>query len=540
VRAAGRREFEQRRDELAERVRVRPPVRRREPETVVAHLGPTNSGKTHDALQFLLEEGRGVFAAPLRMLAQEAYARLAAQAGEEAVGLVTGEERVNDRAPILCCTTEMAPRHGGTLVLDEAHWTSDRDRGHAWTRLLAAAEYRHVRLLGAPDALPLVRAAFPEAELRVHERLAPLDWAGEVHHTQLEPGTVVIAFSRKAVLFLSEQLAARYGRDRVAALYGAMPLDARRQVIEQVRSGARDLVVATDVLGHGVNLPARAVVFAETQKYDGRERRDLEPWEAAQIAGRAGRFGLAERGQVGVLTGMPFFQAHAAVAQRGLAPTEDVGEGLLGFRRVWSGRLRAELDDLAVTRADDLDAALSAWERVARGELHRHEWLWVESTWPARQRLRIAEGALSRRGLRVLDVELAWRLASAPLDADDPSDKHVLRALTLELVGNRGAVARMLDNPKAVPHMELADAERAARVAQAVRWAAHAFPELEVSERRAARVEQAAADRVVACLHAGRSSGLGTCRECGAPCAPWFSRCDLCHQRHDEGVAAAS
>src|SRR5579863_4421046 len=96
---------------------VRLPERRTEPETVIAHLGPTNSGKTHDALRFLVESGRGVYAAPLRMLAQEAHRRLSAELGEGKVGLVTGEERVNTDAPILCCTAEMAPLSGETLVL---------------------------------------------------------------------------------------------------------------------------------------------------------------------------------------------------------------------------------------------------------------------------------------------------------------------------------------------------------------------------------------------------------------------------------------
>ena len=154
------------------------PFRRTEPETVVAHVGPTNSGKTHAALEFLAETGRGVFAAPLRMLAQEAHRRLSAQLGAEQVGLVTGEERVNEHAPIICCTAEMAPLSGEVLVLDEVQWADDSERGSAWTRLLLAGEYRHILLLGAVEALPLVENAFPEAEMRFFERKAPLDWTG--------------------------------------------------------------------------------------------------------------------------------------------------------------------------------------------------------------------------------------------------------------------------------------------------------------------------------------------------------------------------
>ena len=139
-------------------IEIRLPQRRREPATVVAHLGPTNSGKTHDALEFLAEQGRGVYAGPLRMLAQEAHRRLGAVVGTERVGLITGEERINENAPILCCTVEMAPDRGEVLVLDEVQWADDEERGAAWTGLLLAGEYQHIRLLGALDALPLVRA----------------------------------------------------------------------------------------------------------------------------------------------------------------------------------------------------------------------------------------------------------------------------------------------------------------------------------------------------------------------------------------------
>src|SRR5213082_1734663 len=197
---------------------VRLPWRVSEPETVIAHVGPTNSGKTHDALRFLVETGRGVYAAPLRMLAQEAHRRLSAELGEAQVGLVTGEERVNPDAPIICCTAEMAPMRGETLVLDEVQWAEDEERGSAWTRLMLGGEYRHVLLLGAVEALPLVRHAFPGADVRFFERKAPLDWVGRKPITGLRPGTVVVAFSRRAVIGLAGELNQLHP-GRVACLY---------------------------------------------------------------------------------------------------------------------------------------------------------------------------------------------------------------------------------------------------------------------------------------------------------------------------------
>src|SRR5207237_8834081 len=116
------------------------------------------------------------------------HRRLAAEIGEERVGLVTGEERVNPDAPIVCCTAETAPASGQTLVLDEVQWAEDEERGSAWTRLLLGGEYRHILLLGALEALALVRHAFPQAEIRFFERKAPLDWTGRPAITGLRPG----------------------------------------------------------------------------------------------------------------------------------------------------------------------------------------------------------------------------------------------------------------------------------------------------------------------------------------------------------------
>src|ERR1700749_2676253 len=135
---------------------VRLPERRVEPETVIAHLGPTNSGKTHDALRFLVENGRGVYAAPLRMLAQEGNRRLSAELGDERVGLVTGEERVNPGAPIVCCTAEMAPASGATLVLDGGPWAGGGGRGG---RLGVGAPPARRRVPAHPAARPRRGAA---------------------------------------------------------------------------------------------------------------------------------------------------------------------------------------------------------------------------------------------------------------------------------------------------------------------------------------------------------------------------------------------
>jgi ATP-dependent RNA helicase SUPV3L1/SUV3 len=508
-------------------IEIRLPERRRQPETVVAHLGPTNSGKTHDAIAFLAEQGRGVYAGPLRMLAQEAHRRLAGLLGEEQVGLITGEERINEHAPVLCCTVEMAPGSGEVLVLDEVQWADDEERGAAWTELLLAGEYRHIRLLGALDALPLVRRAFPDAVLRVHERKLPLEFVGSRQLRSLTPGSVVVAFSRKAVLALAGEIN-RLRPDRVAVLYGAMPLASRREEIDRFLAGSAEVCVATDVLGHGVNLPCETLLFAETTKFDGVERRPLLPWELAQIAGRAGRFGLVERGHVGVLVGLPWANADPDIVESALQPHVELPEGHRGYRIVDEARIGPRLGDLGVDDARDLDAALGAWHRVATREWAHESWLAVESLQPLRGRLAVVQRHLRERG-RSLGLEDTWRLANAPID---PDGAELLGVLALALSGDRAQrpLLQFLLDTSRLRDARLEEAEEAGRVAAILRWFALQYPGVGgVTIERAAELERAAAERVVRRLAVEvRDGRIGRCRSCGRSCPPWFPLCDQC------------
>jgi ATP-dependent RNA helicase SUPV3L1/SUV3 len=506
------------------------PARRSEPETVVAHVGPTNSGKTHAALEFLAERGRGTFAAPLRMLAQEAHRRLSADLGPERVGLVTGEERVNEHAPILCCTAEMAPPQGEVLVLDEVQWADDAERGSAWTRLLLAGEYRHILLLGAVEALPLVRNAFPQAEVRFFERKAPLDWTGPVSFQSLRPGTVVVAFSRRAVLALAGELNRRQP-GKVAVLYGAMPLASRRLEIERFMTGRAEVCCATDVLGHGVNLPCETLLFAESQKFDGEERRDLHAWEIAQIAGRAGRFGLVERGHVGFLTGISWANADPGLIESALTPHVPLEGGHFGYRVVDTARLRPRLEDLPVESPKQLPAALRAWHNAALRQWATDGWLSVESIGPLLTRLDAVMRRLRERG-RTLSLEQVWKLVNAPVDEDNT---ELLATLALAVAGDRAQrpVLQWLLDVSRLRDASLEDAEEAARTASILRWFALQYPDVGgVTLDRAAALEEAAARRVSEKLAAEVTSPtFGRCKSCGRSAAPWFALCERCYAR---------
>ena len=514
------------------RIEISLPAREREPERVVAHLGPTNSGKTHAALEELVLAGAGVYAGPLRMLAQEAHRRLGEKVGLENVGLITGEERVNENAPILATTVEMAPQRGSLLVLDEIQWADDEERGSAWTRLLLAGEFREILLLGALDALPLVERAFPQAELKVFERKLPLEFVGERTLRSLGTGTVVVAFSRKAVLALAGEVN-RLHPGRVAVLYGAMPLASRREEIDRFLARAADVCVATDVLGHGVNLPCETLLFVETNKFDGEVRRDLFPWELAQIAGRAGRFGLVERGHVGVLAGLGWGDADPGLVESALEPHVPLPGGFSGYRAVDEARIRPRLSDLRVEDPRDLDAALVAWHRVALREWAFESWLAVESLQPIRARLEAVQRRLRERGRR-LSLEETWKLVNAPVDEDN---LELLATLALAIAGDRVApphLTFLLDVAR-LRGASLEDAEQAGREASILRWFALQYPGVGgVTIERAAALEEVAAERVVARLRLEvESPTLGRCRSCGRSTAPWFPLCDRC-----AGIAA--
>jgi len=347
--------------------------------------------------------------------------------------------------------------------------------------------------------------------------------------TGLRPGTVVVAFSRRAVIGIAGELNQLHP-GRVAALYGAMPLASRRVEIDRFLSGAAEVCAATDVLGHGVNLPCETLLFAETEKFDGRERRDLEPWEIAQIAGRAGRFGFHERGHVGVLTGLPWAGPDPELVRAALTPHVELPGGHYGYRVVDTGRLCPQLSDLNVRNVDELEPALHAWRQAALRYWSVDGWLEVESIQPLLERLDAVREALhhSRRRLELGDV---WKLMQAPIDEDSLG---LLGALAAALAGDnpQKTIIGWLLDPARLQAASLEEAEQAAREASILRWFALQYPGIAgVTIEKAAALEEAASARVVEELRAEIDDPtIGRCRACGARTAPWATLCDRCFQ----------
>ncbi|WP_438033403.1 helicase-related protein [Sorangium sp. So ce204] len=258
---------------------------------ITAVLGPTNTGKTHRAIERMLSHDSGMIGLPLRLLAREVYDRVSTQVGEARVALVTGEEkRVPRRPDYWVCTVEAMPvdLEVDFLAIDEIQLAAHDQRGHVFTeRLLLSRGRRETWFLGADTMRPLVAELVPTASIVQHPRLSRLASAGAGKLSRLPPRSAVVAFSTPQVYEIAERLRAQRGG--AAVVLGALSPRTRNAQVALFQSGEVDYLVATDAIGMGLNLDVRHVAFAALRKFDGRAVRDLDPAELAQIAGRAGR-----------------------------------------------------------------------------------------------------------------------------------------------------------------------------------------------------------------------------------------------------------
>ena len=262
------------------------------PASVRAVLGPTNTGKTHYAVERMLARTSGVIGLPLRLLAREVYDKVCAIKGPGQCALITGEEKiVPQHARYFVCTVEAMPmdREFACVAIDEVQLMAHPERGHIFTdRVLHARGTEETLLLGAETAGPLIRHLLPEAVHESRERFSTLSYSGPTKITRLPKRTAIVAFSASEVYAIAE-LIRRY-RGGAAIVMGALSPRTRNAQAAMFQSGEVDFLVATDAIGMGLNLDVEHVAFASIRKYDGARRRLLTPMEAGQIAGRAGRF----------------------------------------------------------------------------------------------------------------------------------------------------------------------------------------------------------------------------------------------------------
>ena len=323
----------------------------------VLHLGGTNTGKTYAGFQRLRRARTGVYLAPLRLLALEAQETLLDSG--VACSLSTGEEEDRREEDTHVAATaeklDLKQRYD-VAVIDECQMIADAQRGYAWTRAILGVLAPEVHLCAAPEAknllIRLIESCGDSYEVEVHERNTPLlCMAHPIDYQRVQPGDALITFSKIGVLSVAEDL--RQSGKEPAIIYGALPYSTRRKQMEGFLTGKMEYVVSTDAIGMGLNLPIRRIIFMETEKFDGVQRRELKPEEIKQIAGRAGRQGMYSRGFVGATQNLAAIRAGLEAV---IPPLE---YAVAGF------------SDLVLQVDFDLLEVLTQWNRMPTVEPYR-------------------------------------------------------------------------------------------------------------------------------------------------------------------------
>lgn len=281
--------------------------------SVKAILGPTNTGKTYFAIERMLAHPTGMIGLPLRLLAREVYHRVVERVGEQAVALVTGEERIVPAKPrYWVATVEAMPMdiRVDCVAVDEIQTAIDFDRGHVFTeRILKARGFHETLLLGSATMAGVVKKLIPHAEIIERPRFSQLTYAGSRKISRQPPRSAIVAFSARQVYAIAELI--RRERGGAAVVMGALSPRTRNAQVDLYQNGDVDFLVATDAIGMGLNLDIHHVAFADDTKFDGHQSRPLTPSELGQIAGRAGRH--RHNGTFGVTGGTEGFDEDLVV-----------------------------------------------------------------------------------------------------------------------------------------------------------------------------------------------------------------------------------
>jgi ATP-dependent RNA helicase SUPV3L1/SUV3 len=393
--------------------------------SITAQIGPTNTGKTHRAVERMLTHESGMIGLPLRLLAREIYDRISARVGEGAVALVTGEEkRMPPRPRYFVCTVEAMPvkRDVDFLAVDEIHLAGHVERGHVFTdRMLHWRGRLETWLLGADTIRPILDRLVPTAVIERKPRLSQLSWGGNATLRGLPPRTAVVAFSVDRVYELAERLRARRGG--AAVVMGPLSPRARNAQVALYQSGEVDYMVATDAIGMGLNMDVDCVAFADLRKFDGRKLRDLEDAELAQIAGRAGRH--HNNGKFVTLAPLPALSASTVKAIE---------------------EHRFPVQTSVFWRNSDLD--LSSLETLATSLARKPPHACLElaaDADDARALARLgADAEIASRCRSGKNVDLLWQVCQIPDFRQLQLDDHfkLLRAVFLQLTGPRGRLEK--------------------------------------------------------------------------------------------------
>ena len=259
---------------------------------IIALLGPTNTGKTHVAIEKMLEHDTGIFGLPLRLLAREVYDKCGEKIGYEKVALITGEEKIiPSTAQYFICTVESMPKDKVVdfIAIDEIQMCADRERGHIFTqRMLESRGTKLTMFLGSQVMAEIIKELIKDVEFEKKERYSKLTYSGIKKISRLERKVAIIAFSIEEVYAIAELV--RRQKGGAAVIMGSLSPKTRNSQVGLYQSGDVDYLIATDAIGMGLNMDINEIYFSNLKKFDGKKTRRLNLIEMSQIAGRAGRY----------------------------------------------------------------------------------------------------------------------------------------------------------------------------------------------------------------------------------------------------------
>ena len=489
------------------------PLARQMRRRFIVHVGPTNSGKTHEGVGRLHGARNGIYLGPLRLLAAEQFETL--NLNDVPCSLVTGEEQIwVPGSRVQSSTVEMADlrEHYDVAVIDECQMIADRDRGGAWTAAILGLCADEIHVCASPDAEGLLTRIIEDCgdELSVvrHARMTPLEVekGGFQFPASVRPGDALIVFSKARVHAVAAELRRR--GYRVSLIYGALPPDVRRDQALRFQRGDSEVVVSTDAIAMGMNLPIERVVFLESEKYDGDITRPLLDSEIKQIAGRAGRYGQYETGYVNA------FGFKGVVARALNRPFLPITEAVIGFP-----------DSL-------LGLPLTLTQTI-------HQWLVMKDRGCfSKASTARMEALAARMETRHTDKALLYRFLCIPFDETDPDLLNRWRAMyhaecAREHIDVFAALPELV-NPEECEVGMLDGLEADYRCCDLYYNYARLFLEepdaaLDEIQRRKSLISQGI-------IHVLSTQKLQqkTCQACGKP-LPWnwpYRLCDACHRGH--------
>ena len=462
----------------------------------VALLGPTNSGKTHRAMEALMNAPSGVYLAPLRLLALENFERMQAarpHGKELKVSLVTGEERrLAEGGTHVASTVEMLDSRTAVevAVIDEIQMLADRDRGAAWTAAVCGAPANTVYLVGAPEARRAIEALAERLEvpLEVHvlKRMAPLAMEPSAVRKlrNLRRGDAVIAFSRREVLNWRDMIT-EMGLS-VATVYGNLSPEVRRAQAERFRDGSADIVVGTDALAMGLNMPIARIVMTTAIKYNGVEEEEISAALARQIAGRAGRYGVHEEGFVAGYDD-DTHEVMRALLKEKLAPLATSGfavaPSIENLHRIAAVTHETSLVKLLKRFIHNIDVPDGFfYPRITEEQTERAIWL----------------------DTLTLTVAQKFMLSLVPVSTKVPSLQAAWEHWAMSL--SKKKVCKLEHEGGAIRWQNLQEAEDACRRYSAYAWVAYREPDYFPSVELAQELSRASSERVDSILQAQNSA----------------------------------